>query len=130
MQDPIFQAKSFKSHTSSLVSLCTIFLSLISFFHFYPFVFYSSLFYSIQFYFTLSIEIFTVFTLLCLSAFSKLFHVQTGNNQAFTGSSHVEWGPYPQYTCQRLFYGVGDKNKPIHTHSIDSQLHGGVENGQ
>lgn len=54
-------------------------------------------------------------TFFCLSIFSKLFHVQTGNNQTFTGGSRVEWGPYPQYTCQRLFYSVGDKKKCTHT---------------
>ncbi len=54
-------------------------------------------------------------TLFCLPISSELFHVQTGNNQAFTGSSRVEWGPYLRYTCQRLFYSVGDKNTPLHT---------------
>lgn len=69
-------------------------------------------------------------TLLCLSVFSKLFHVQTGNNQAFTRSSRVEWGPHPQYTCQRLLYSVGDKHTPIHTQRTDSHMHCRVQSGQ
>lgn len=36
--------------------------------------------------------LFFVATLFCHSIFSRLFHVQTGNNQAFTGGSRVEWG--------------------------------------
>lgn len=60
-------------------------------------------------------------TLFCLSVFSGLFDAQTGNNQAFTGSSRVERGPHTQYTCQRLFYDVRDKNTTIHVRTVDQR---------
>lgn len=70
-------------------------------------------------------------TFFCLSIFSKLFHAQTGNNQAFTGSSRVEWGAASSIHLSNVVLQCwGQKHTHTHSAQIHTHTHSRVESGQ